>query len=134
MRTSSTAGRSIRTLTPLDPLVLRISFRANAPVPSPIAGFLVRNNRGENIFGSNTARENFPLPPMTAGDADNDRFSLDDPRLWRRALYRISLAVSDGNVEEFAVCDYIEDALEIKTSAGSDLQALARLLSAPLRR
>jgi lipopolysaccharide transport system ATP-binding protein len=116
------AGQSIRTMTPLSPQVLRISFRANAPVPSPIAGFLVRNNRGENIFGSNTARENFPLATMTAGDAGNVDFHWTIPEL-ATGVYSVSLAVSDGTVEEFQVCDYIEDALEIKNSAGSDLLA-----------
>jgi hypothetical protein len=35
-----------------------------APLASPIAGFLVRNLKGETIFGSNTTRENYPLPEM----------------------------------------------------------------------
>ena len=91
----------------------------NTQLASPMAGFLVRNNRGENIFGSNTARENFPLPPMGPGDANNIDFHWSVPDLAAGA-YRISLAVSDGNVEEFRVCDYIEDALEIKARTNAD--------------
>jgi energy-coupling factor transporter ATP-binding protein EcfA2 len=109
-------GQSVRTVTPLDRLVLRMSFRVNAEMASPIAGFLVRNHRGENIFGSNTARENYPLPTMTSGDANNIDFHWSVPGLAPGA-YRISLAVADGNIEEFQMCDYVEDAIELKAAA-----------------
>jgi lipopolysaccharide transport system ATP-binding protein len=112
--------QSVRDATPRDRLVLRIGFRANAPMPSPIAGFLVRNGRGENIFGSNTAREDYPLPPMSPGDHNHVDFHWSVPDLVPGA-YRISLAVSDGSVEGFEVCDYIEDAINwtIASSPGS---------------
>jgi lipopolysaccharide transport system ATP-binding protein len=111
------SGKAARIVTPLERLVLRISFRVNASLGSPIAGFLVRNQRGENIFGSNTARENFPLPAMGPGDANNVDFHWSIPDLAPGA-YRISLAISEGNIEDFRVCDYLEDAIEIST-AGS---------------
>ena len=112
------AGQSVCFIKPLERLVLRVGFRANAPVASPIAGFLVRNQRGENIFGSNTARENYPLPAMSQGDAVNVDFHYAIPEL-APGVYRISLAVGDGNVEDFLVCDYIEDAIEIKAQSSS---------------
>jgi lipopolysaccharide transport system ATP-binding protein len=111
-------GQSVRTATPLDRLVLRMSFRVNAPIASPIAGFLVRNNRGESIFGSNTARENYPLPAMTPGSDHNVDFHWILPEL-APGPYRISLAVSDGNIEDFRVCDYIEDAIEMQAANNS---------------
>jgi lipopolysaccharide transport system ATP-binding protein len=94
-------SQSIRTVTPLDRLILKLSFRVN---------------RGENIFGSNTARENYPLPPMMSGDAQNVDFHWTAPGLAPGA-YRISLAVADGNMEEFQMCDYVEDAIELKAAA-----------------
>lgn len=109
------AGRSVRKAAPRDALVLRIRLRSNARMTFPIAGFLVRNHRGENIFGTNTARENYPLPPMSANDATSVEFHWTLPALTPGA-YRISLAVSDGNVEDFEVCDYIEDALELRAA------------------
>ena len=110
-------GHSVRNATPHHRLVLRIGFRANAPIASPIVGFLVRNNRGENIFGSNTARENYPLPSVSPGDRHNVDFHWSLPDLVPGA-YRISLAVSDGSVEGFEVCDYIEDAIDVTAAAG----------------
>ncbi len=109
-------GQSVRDATARDRLALRIRFRVNEQMISPIAGFLVRNNRGENIFGTNTARENYPLPPMSASDANNVEFHWTLPALAPGA-YRISLAVSDGNVEDFEVCDYVEDAIELRAAA-----------------
>jgi ABC-type polysaccharide/polyol phosphate transport system ATPase subunit len=106
------SGQSVRTVKPQDRLVLRISFRVNETLTSPIAGFLVRNNRGENIFGSNSAREDYPLPSMAAGDVHNVDFQWSAPDL-APGTYRISLAVSDGDIEDFQVCDYIEDAVEM---------------------
>jgi len=119
-------SQSVRTVTALDRLVLKMSFRVNAEMASPIVGFLVRNHRGENIFGSNTARENYPLPTMTSGDAQNVDFHWSVPGLAPGA-YRISLAVADGNIEEFQMCDYVEDAIELKAAANarSNADALA---------
>ena len=54
---------------------------------------------------------------MQAGDAQSVDFHWTAPGL-AAGVYRISLAVSDGSVEEFAVCDYVEDALEV-TAAGA---------------
>lgn len=110
-------GRPTRGANVHDRLTLRVRFRATGAVASPIAGFLVRNLRGENIFGTNTARENYPLPPMKAGEAHHVDFHWSVPAL-APGIYKISLAISDGNVEEFAVCDYVEDALEFQAPPG----------------
>jgi ABC-type polysaccharide/polyol phosphate transport system ATPase subunit len=112
------SGQSARFIKPLESLVLRIGFRVNAPLASPIAGFLVRNQRGENIFGSNTARENYPLLPMSPGDAVNVDFHCAIPEL-APGTYRTSIAVCDGNVEDYQVCDYLEDAIEFNAKSGA---------------
>jgi ABC-type polysaccharide/polyol phosphate transport system ATPase subunit len=114
------AGRPVRLVGPRDRLVLRVHFRVKTEIASPIAGFLVRNSRGENIFGSNTARENYPLPAMAAGDEHNIDFHWTLPGL-APGDYRISLGVADGDIDEFRMCDYVEDAIELK-AAGDDSQ------------
>jgi lipopolysaccharide transport system ATP-binding protein len=112
------SGQTVRIIKPLERLVLRIGFRANASVASPIAGFLVRNQRGENIFGSNTARENYPLQPMSTGDAVNVDFHCAVPEL-APGVYRISVAVCDGNMEDYQVCDYLEGAIEFNAKSSA---------------
>ncbi len=109
-------GHSAETWRPRDRIVLRFAFRVNGRIQSVIAGFLVRNARGENIFGSNTARENYPLPAMAPGDAHTVEFHWTAPEL-APGRYYISLAVSDGNIEEFRVCDYVEDAVMVDAGA-----------------
>jgi len=113
-----TSGQSIHAVKPVDRVALRMSFRVDAQIASPIAGFLVRNGRGENIFGSNTARENYPLPNMAAGDTANVDFHWPTPSMAPGA-YRISLGVADGNIESYQMCDYIEDAVEMNIAGGA---------------
>jgi lipopolysaccharide transport system ATP-binding protein len=116
------AGQALRTMAPLDRVVLRMSFRVDGEISSPIAGFLVRNSKGENIFGSNTARENYPLPPMIAGEIHTVDFHWTAPAL-TSGSYNISVAVSDGNLNEFKVCDYIEDAIAVTAGSAPDASA-----------
>jgi ABC-type polysaccharide/polyol phosphate transport system ATPase subunit len=115
------SGQPVHTLTPLGRVVLRISFRVEGQLPSPIIGFLVRNAKGENIFGSNTARENYTLPFMAAGEINTVDFHWTAPTL-APGSYHISLAISDGNLNEFKVCDYIEDAIAVTAGAEPGLR------------
>lgn len=112
-----TAGQPVCVLKPLDRVAVRIRFRVDAPVDSAIAGFLVRNSRGENIFASNTARENYPLPPMAAGETHTIDFHWTAPEL-APGSYSISIAVADGNLERYTMCDYVEDAIVVRVEAG----------------
>lgn len=95
---------------PLTPVVARFSFRVNQPMESPIAGFLVRNARGETIFGSNTARENYPVPPMAAGGNHTVEFHWIMPEL-PYGDYTISLGIADGDIEHHSMGDYVDDAI-----------------------
>jgi lipopolysaccharide transport system ATP-binding protein len=110
------SGRQMRSLTPLEHVMLRVAFRVNETVDSAIAGFLVRNSKGENIFGSNTARENYPLPRLAAGETHMVDFHWSAPDL-APGKYHVSLAIADGDVREFGLCDYVEDAIEATAPA-----------------
>ncbi len=98
--------------------LLRLCIRGIRPVTTPIAGFLVRNHKGENIFGTNSARENHPLPALKRDDRHVIDFRLTMPRL-APGSYSISVAISDGSIGEFEVCDYIEDAITFEVAAGA---------------
>jgi ABC-type polysaccharide/polyol phosphate transport system ATPase subunit len=90
--------------------LLRLRIRGVRAVTAPIAGFLVRNQKGESIFGTNSARENHPLTVLQPGDERTIDFRIGIPRL-APGRYSISAAISDGSIGEFEVCDYIEDAI-----------------------
>ena len=111
------AGDPVSAWKPRSSVAVRLSFQVPENVPSPIAGFLVRNEKGETIFGSNTARENYPLPAMGPGDLHTVAFHWTMPEL-ADGRYSISIAVSEGTLERFEVCDYVEDAIIV--SAKSD--------------
>ncbi len=104
------AGTPVRELAPLRPVTLRLRFCANRAETDLLAGFLVRNEKGETLFGTNTARENHPLPAMGPGESGQADFHWVTPAL-APGVYTISVAVSKGTPEEFEVCDYVEDAL-----------------------
>jgi lipopolysaccharide transport system ATP-binding protein len=105
-------GDPVRRWMPRASVVLRVSFHVRKQLFSPIAGFLIRNRKGETIFGSNTARENYPLPLMAAGDIHTVDFHWIMPELAAGA-YFVSIAISEGTLDRFEVCDYVEDAVAI---------------------
>ncbi len=95
--------------------LLRLRIQGVRAVAAPIAGFLVRNQKGESIFGTNSARENHPLTALRAGGERTVDFRITMPRL-APGRYSISVAISDGSIGEFEVCDYIEDAISFDAS------------------
>jgi ABC-type sugar transport system ATPase subunit len=106
--------------------LLTLRMRGKHRVTAPIAGFLVRNQKGESIFGSNSARENHPLAPLEAGDDRTIDFRITMPRL-ASGTYSISVAVSDGSIGEFEVCDYIEDATTFDVTSARSVSGYMEL-------
>jgi ABC-type polysaccharide/polyol phosphate transport system ATPase subunit len=102
-----------------DSVILRFSFVLNGPVPLPIAGFLVRDAQGVSLFSTNTTREGYLLPPLIAGDHITVEFLWTMPRL-APGTYGVTLAVSDGTLEKFGVCDYTEDMLSFTVPPGNE--------------
>ena len=111
-----TSGQPVRALKPSERVAVRVRFRVEAPIDGAIAGFLVRNNKGETIFASNTARENYPIPLLAAGEIRTVEFHWDAPRLAPGA-YSISIGIADGNLEQYTMCDYLEDAIGVTVGA-----------------
>jgi ABC-type polysaccharide/polyol phosphate transport system ATPase subunit len=110
--TISAAGVAETTVTAPAHMALRIQFHANAELPAPIVGFLVRNGKGEDIFGTNTAREDYPMTPLEKGDGLVVAFHLTAPEL-APGHYSVSVGVANGDIDDYAMCDYVEDAIEV---------------------
>jgi ABC-type polysaccharide/polyol phosphate transport system ATPase subunit len=100
---------------------VRMRFRLDDQIDSLIAGFLVRNTRGENIFGSNTARENYPVPVMSRGHFHAVDFHWTMPDV-PPAVYTVSLGVADGDIEQFRLSDYVDEAITFRVSSGGGAQ------------
>jgi ABC-type polysaccharide/polyol phosphate transport system ATPase subunit len=110
VRLMTVSGEPVRSWVAFLGVLLRISLRIPADLRAPIVGFLVRNAKGETVFGSNTLRENFPL----AAETTAIDFHWTMPEL-AAGRYFISVAISDGTLDEFGVCDYVEDALSLES-------------------
>jgi ABC-type polysaccharide/polyol phosphate transport system ATPase subunit len=110
-------------------VVVRVRFQVHDAIKSLIAGFLVRNARGENIFGSNTARENYPVPVLARGHKHTVEFhwTMQDVPA---ALYTISLGLADGDIEHSNLSDYVDDAISFRVSGtGAEQRGIFRLRS-----
>jgi lipopolysaccharide transport system ATP-binding protein len=106
-------GRPAHLLEPSSRILVRISVRANADVPLPIVGFMLRNQLGMDFSGTNTSREGFELVPMQAGDIVTVDFHLDLPELYP-ASFSFSPAIADGTLMGYTMCDWIDNALALQ--------------------
>jgi ABC-type polysaccharide/polyol phosphate transport system ATPase subunit len=107
------AGAQAALLEPGSQVVVRISVRAKAEVPSPIIGFMVRNHLGIDFSGTNTAREGYDLPPMAPGDILTVDFHLTIPELYP-SHFSFSPAVANGRLGGYEICDWIDNALTVQ--------------------
>jgi ABC-type polysaccharide/polyol phosphate transport system ATPase subunit len=109
------AGQPIHLLEPLSAVVVRISVRAIEDLTLPIVGFIMRNHMGLDFAGTNTAREGFELPPMSAGDINTVDFHLQLPELYPSS-FSFSPAIADGTLRAYTTCDWIDNAVVLQMS------------------
>jgi ABC-type Na+ transport system ATPase subunit NatA len=107
------AGEPAGLLQPGGQIIVRISVRACAPVPSPIVGFMVRNHLGVDFAGANTAREGYDLPPMAPADIYTVDFHLSIPELYP-SHFSFSPAIANGTLHGYEMCDWIDNAVTVQ--------------------
>jgi len=98
-------------------ILVRISARAHQELQLPIIGLLLRI-QGADFTGTNTAREEFPLPAMRAGDTQTVDFHLKLPEM-SAPRFTLTPGIADGTLVEFRLCDMVEDAIEVRAAAGA---------------
>jgi ABC-type polysaccharide/polyol phosphate transport system ATPase subunit len=106
-------GHAIQLLEPSSRVVVRISVRAQDEIDLPNVGFMLRNHLGIDFSGTNTTREGYQLPPMTAGDLYTVDFHIDLPELYP-ASFSFSPAIADGTLNSYKMCDWIDNAVTIQ--------------------
>jgi hypothetical protein len=104
-------------LEPSSRIIVRISVRAEEDIALPIVGFVMRNHLGLDFAGTNTARENFELPAMAAGDIYTVDFHLQLPEL-QPVTFSFSPAIADGTLRAYKTCDWIDNAIVLQMGAG----------------
>jgi lipopolysaccharide transport system ATP-binding protein len=111
-----TNGRPLHHVEPDTTVVVRISARSKTNLDQPIVGVLFRNQLGVDFAGANTTSEGRHLPPLVAGETCTVDFYVDIPTLYTTTL-SFSPAISNGTLEKFAICDFVENAVVLEMSA-----------------
>jgi ABC-type polysaccharide/polyol phosphate transport system ATPase subunit len=96
-----------------DRICVRISVEFLDNVEHPNIGFMLRNRLGEDVTGTNVMFEGERLPPARAGDRLSVDFILDLPFL-HAGFYYFSPAVADGTLDQYEMCDWIDNACAIE--------------------
>ncbi|HLG94789.1 MAG TPA: ABC transporter ATP-binding protein [Bryobacteraceae bacterium] len=113
------SGQPVYLLQPSTAIVVRISVRAYEEIMLPIVGFIMRNHVGLDFAGTNTAREDFDLPPMSPGDVYTVDFHVQLPELYP-SPFSFSPAIADGTLHSYTNCDWIDNAIVLQTTPGED--------------
>ncbi|MGR3310342.1 MAG: ABC transporter ATP-binding protein, partial [Candidatus Brocadiales bacterium] len=102
-------GNRIESTAHGETILIRISAIMHEHLDKPILGFMFRNKNGVDISGSNTLMEGDPLPSANKGQVFTVDFITSLP-LIHPGNYSITIAVSNGTLDEYVICDWIENA------------------------
>jgi len=94
-------------------ICVRISIEFQEDVEHPNVGFMMRNRLGEDVTGTNVLFEGERLPAARAGDRLSVDFVMDLPFL-HAGFYHFSPAVANGTLDQYEMCDWIENACAIE--------------------
>lgn len=112
-------GQPTHMLEPASKIIVRISAQAEAHINTPNIGFMFRNHMGVDFAGTNTLREGHDLPPMSPGDTITVDFHITLPELYP-SHFSFSPAIADGDLIEYKICDWIDNALTLQMAHGED--------------
>lgn len=94
-------------------ICVRISIEFLESVATPNVGFMLRNRLGEDVTGTNTLFEGLALDAVEAGDRISVDFIVELPFL-RAGFYYFSPAVADGSLDEYEMCEWLENAFALE--------------------
>lgn len=114
------SGSSVRTLEPGTPVTIYIRAQAVQDLDNPVAGVLIRNRLGIDVFGTNTRIEGIDLGAVAAGETFEVEFTFDC--LLTRQDY--TLTVATQYVEGYSQ-DWLDDALSFTVADSRDVAGLA---------
>jgi len=107
------AGDPVSGVAQGDRICIRISVEYHEGVPQPNVGFMLRNRLGEDVTGTNVAHEGMRLPAGRAGERLSVDFIMDLPFL-HPGFYYFSPAVADGGLDQYEICDWVDNACAIE--------------------
>ena len=96
-----------------DRICVRVSVEYLSDCHNPNVGFILRNRFGEDVTGTNAMFEGIRLPAGRIGERISVDFVLDVP-LYQQGFYYFSPAIADGLLNQYDVCDWIDNACAIE--------------------
>jgi ABC-type polysaccharide/polyol phosphate transport system ATPase subunit len=105
-------GSPTSTVSQGDRLCIRISVVFLDDVEHPNIGFMLRNRLGQDVTGTNVLFEGQRLEPARAGDRLSVDFVMDLPFL-HSGFYYFSPAIADGELNQYDMCDWIDNACAV---------------------
>jgi len=96
-----------------DRVCMRISVEFQDDVEEPNVGFMMRNRLGEDVMGTNVLFEGKRLAAARPGERMSVDFVMDLPFL-QAGFYHFSPAVANGGLDQYEMCDWVENACAIE--------------------
>jgi len=90
-------------------------IKTHEQIRKPIAGYVVKDRLGRDIFGDNTALMNYSISPLPPGKSFMITFRIETWPNLPDGDYSISVAIGDGTFENHAQCHWLHDALLIRS-------------------
>jgi lipopolysaccharide transport system ATP-binding protein len=115
-------GRSVSHVESGAMVSVRMRAEFATGVSDPMAGIVIRNRLGVDVFGTNTQVERIPLGDFIAGDSVDIEFHLEC--LLTRQEYTLTVAVQHSHG---ASMDWHDDVLSFVVTGDKDLAGLAAL-------
>ncbi|ACR27926.1 ABC transporter ATP-binding protein [Burkholderia glumae] len=107
-----------------EPVTLRVTIEVDDALVSPIAGFYIKNERGQELVGANTYLTYLGDPVACgAGDTLTAEFSFVMPVL-PVGQYFINVAIADGTQYDHVQLHWIHDALPLEVTSSRVRHAL----------
>lgn len=107
-------------------ILFRVSVRFKDRIEHPNVGFMLRDRLGQDVTGTNALLEGLVLPPGEPGEVYSVDFYLQLPFLHHGAYY-FSPAIADGNLDQYEMCDWVDNACALEVHKRVDMYGAVRL-------
>jgi lipopolysaccharide transport system ATP-binding protein len=112
-------GNALAWITGGEEVTLKVEVMTHTILESPIIGFFVKDNLGQNLFGDNTWLNYMDAPVRSsAGQVLVAEFIFFMPRL-SKGNYSITVAVANGTHTEHVQHHWVHDAISFKSETSS---------------
>lgn len=107
-------------------ITLRITVNSKRSLIMPIIGFTIRDRLSNIMFSTNTNQEDVFIDELKPNDIVSIDFDFKWPHL-QPGNYSICPAIAEGTQDSHIMCDWIENAMMVKSSSDKQILGLLAL-------